>query len=178
MIRARKRRAARRDAPKHVLSEAELRRQTADSLEYLYREGRATKDDVTRWVRLSSKLSGRIYEPVYRSSPNIRDARLWLRRREDLEGKLYAKRGGYFKRSRDVPSTIRLRGRDYRVEARPTERDGIRYHLTGSRGGRFYTMRNVHRPHQMFVVSNSIGNKTLEGVWLTDEGGTLRALRS
>lgn len=88
---------SRRDpARKHLLSEDTLRRQSAESLERLYNDGRATKADVIRWVRESSKKSGRVYTPVYRSG--ARHDRLWLRRREDVEDKLFAKRGGYFKR--------------------------------------------------------------------------------
>lgn len=49
--------------------------------------------------------------------------------------------------------------------------------LTGKRGGTYYTMRNVHRPHMMFVFSNAPRSNVLEGVWLTDEGGALRVVR-
>jgi len=69
--------------PKHLLSESELRRQSAEKLEYLYDQGRATKADVIRWVRLSAKLSGRVYEPRYR--PGGLGDRLHLKRREDAE---------------------------------------------------------------------------------------------
>ena len=82
--------------PKHLLSESELRRQSAEKLEYLYDQGRATKADVIRWVRLSAKLSGRVYEPRYR--PGGLGDRLHLKRREDAESRLFARKAGYFKR--------------------------------------------------------------------------------
>jgi hypothetical protein len=83
-------------SPRHALSETELRRQTADSLEYLYGEGRATRADVVRWVRLSAKSSGRVYQPVYRLGGRLGE-RLDLKRREDVEDKMFKKKAGYFK---------------------------------------------------------------------------------
>jgi len=74
---------------KRLLSDSELHRQSADSMEYLYNDGRASKTDVLAWVRASSKGSGRIYEPHYR--PGGLGDRLSLRRREDAENKLFAK---------------------------------------------------------------------------------------
>jgi hypothetical protein len=90
----RRRRA--RDSSGRLLSDAELRRQTADSLEYLYDEGRASKRDVVAWVRLSAKLSGRVYEPGYVSG-RYHD-HLKLRRREDVEERMHKKRAGYYRR--------------------------------------------------------------------------------
>lgn len=75
-------------------------------------------------------------------------------------------------------ATIIIRGRQYAVER--IERPGkeLRYRLTGKRGASFFTMRNVHRPDAMFVVPHSLGNKTLEGVWLSDKTGELVVLEA
>lgn len=54
----------------------------------------------------------------------------------------------------------------------------VRYSLTGKRGGSFFTMRNAHNPHLMFIVSNAMGNKSLDGVWLSDENGVLKLVQS
>jgi hypothetical protein len=133
-------------APRHLLSETELRRQTADSLTYLYDDGRATKLDVVRWVRLSAKLSGRIYTPKYRAG-GLGD-RLRLVRREPLEERLFAKKAGYW-RGRDCigihthenMGRAALRGRDAKrlrigEEVRIRGGYGDRYELVSIRGER------------------------------------------
>ena len=75
-----------------------------------------------------------------------------------------------------------VRGRPYSVEAHvvPAGRPFAgepRYTLTGKRGATYFTTRNVHRPHLMFIFSNAPRSNVLEGVWLTDEGGELRVVR-
>ena len=73
------------------LSEAQLKRLSANEVERRYDDALLSRKDVTRWVRLSSKLSGRIYEPHY-------GYHLRLRRREDLEDKLFRRKAGYWRR--------------------------------------------------------------------------------
>jgi hypothetical protein len=103
-----------------LLSESELRRQSADSLEYLYDDGRASKADVTAWVRLSSKLSGRIYQPKYQSIGGPTGfGRVKLRRREDLEDRLFKKGGGFWRYRRQGQG---LKSRDRRRSRRKTTR--------------------------------------------------------
>ena len=63
---------------------------SANEAERLYNQGRLSKRELTAWVRLSAKLSGRIYKPVYRTGA-VHD-RVWLQRLEGAEEKLYAKR--------------------------------------------------------------------------------------
>lgn len=130
--------ASRDPAPKHLLSEADLRRQSAESLERLYNDGRATKADVVRWVRESSKKSGRIYEPVYRAGGRFGE-RLWLSRRPDAENKLFAKRGGYFKRDpsvggRDLGRKVRgWFGSEKLSEDETRQADALGYSIGASR---------------------------------------------
>ena len=84
--------------------------------------------------------------------------------------------------ARDRETEISIRRRPYAVTShvvaagRPFAGE-LRYTLTGKRGATYFTMRNVHRPHQMFVVSHKLGSDAMEGVWLTDEGGKLRVVR-
>jgi hypothetical protein len=82
--------------------------------------------------------------------------------------------------------TIMLGRRPYRVEvtaesAKAPEhlRNLPRYILHGPRGARYSTMRNVNHPHQMFVINDKsfLKGNAFEGIWLTDEGGTLRVIR-
>ena len=70
-----------------------------------------------------------------------------------------------------------IRGREYTVSREDRPGKELRYRLTGKRGASFFTMRNVNQPHNMFVIPHSLGNSTLEGVWLSDESGTLRIVR-
>jgi hypothetical protein len=77
-----------------------------------------------------------------------------------------------------MTTTIRIRGREYDVETCESPQDKRRYRLRGKRGASFYTMRNVHRPHMMFVISEAPRSNGLERVWLSDENGTLRVVSS
>lgn len=79
--------------------------------------------------------------------------------------------------------TVKLNGRDYSVEKRePTEAhrkvsgDRPVYVLRGSRGATYLTMRNHRNPNHMFLVNGRSFGVALDGTWLTDEGGQLRAL--
>jgi hypothetical protein len=68
-----------------------------------------------------------------------------------------------------------IRGREYTIVNVSFVRE-TRYHLRGARGAKFFTMRNMHNPSRMFIVPESIGNKTLEGVWLSDENNVLKVV--
>lgn len=80
---------------------------------------------------------------------------------------------------RDPVKTLIVRGRPYSVAShvvatgRPFAGE-LRYTLTGKRGGTYFTMRNVHRPRLMFLVTPKLSSSVMDGVWLTDEGGKLR----
>lgn len=80
-----------------------------------------------------------------------------------------------------MTTTIRLRGRDYSVNkttrtisagSRKGETEVV-YVLTGARGAMFTTMRNMHRPDRMFLVSSALRSNTLQNVWLSDASGEL-----
>ncbi len=73
-----------------------------------------------------------------------------------------------------APTTIEIEGRTYTVELieDTLDKDRQGYQLTGKRGARYFTMRNVPNPHLMFLVNLSATNAPKS--WLTDEGGTLR----
>ena len=80
-------------------------------------------------------------------------------------------------------TTVRINGRDYEVAQRdgshPLDRGTI-YSLTGKRGAKYATCRNVNHPEQMFLVHDGRGfgiPHGFEGVWLTDKNGTLEVLR-
>ena len=75
-----------------------------------------------------------------------------------------------------MSKTLSIRGREYTVEMVEGAKE-LRYRLTGKRGGSFFTMRNAHKPHLMFIVSQALGNKSLDRVWLSDEGGDLRVVQ-
>jgi hypothetical protein len=75
-----------------------------------------------------------------------------------------------------MSKTLSIRGREYTVEV-VDGANGPRYRLTGKRGGVFFTMRNAHKPHLMFVVSNATGNKSLDRVWLSDASGDLTVVQ-
>ena len=85
----------------------------ADGIERLYDDGRIDKKDVVRWCRLSAKLSGRIYTPGYIDG-RFHDY-LKLRRREDLENRLFAKKAGYWRSRRTSRDPERT---SYRVTLR------------------------------------------------------------
>ena len=71
---------------------------------------------------------------------------------------------------------ITIRGREYQVACEERPGKEVSYKLTGKRGAVFHTMRNVHRPDAMFIIPASWGNKTLEGVWLSDKDGDLKVI--
>jgi hypothetical protein len=82
-----------------------------------------------------------------------------------------------------APNTIQIRGMTYTVEIFTRCRDGkseCAYRLIGKRGARYETLRNVPKPEMMFLIhSDRFGPvAVMNGVWLTDEGGTLRVVRS
>lgn len=85
------------------LSYAALMRVSANEIERLYDDALATKQDVIAWVRESAKKAGRIYVPDFARY------RLRLRRREDLEDKLFARKAGYWKDRRDRRRSRRRR---------------------------------------------------------------------
>lgn len=74
--------------------------------------------------------------------------------------------------------TVTVRGREYSVTTfGHTAADGsveTRYRLTGKRGAEYDLARNVRNPHMLFAMSWS---STLDGVWLSDEGGELRVVK-
>jgi hypothetical protein len=69
---------------------------------------------------------------------------------------------------------VRLNGREYRVEVTGEDNGRPRYLLTGKRGARYFTMRNVPNPDLLFIVAESIGSAPFRGQWFTDIGGDLR----
>lgn len=80
-----------------------------------------------------------------------------------------------------MQTTIRIRGREYQLgltDPRPFEAERFPgkpvYVLTGKRGARYETTRNVPRPDLMFLMGvTSSFSKTMDGVWLTDTDGHL-----
>jgi len=77
-------------------------------------------------------------------------------------------------------NTIQIRGRSYVVEPRVSSRGEEGYRLSGPRGARYVTMRNVNTPHLMFLVDDrGFGlSSVTKGVWLSDEDGELRVVHS
>lgn len=71
--------------------------------------------------------------------------------------------------------TIQVEGRTFSVEVVEDAMDSDLpgYKLTGKRGAVYFTMRNVHNRHRMFLI-NGRGRIFAPQTWLTDEGGTLR----
>lgn len=76
-----------------------------------------------------------------------------------------------------VPATLVIRGRTFTVERVAETRDekGYRYKLTGVRGAKYSTMRNVNHKDMMFLINErGFGiAKTIDGVWLSDKDGKL-----
>ena len=77
-----------------------------------------------------------------------------------------------------IPTTIAIRGRDYDVTAYPNAiaGEGTTYVITGKRGHKWYTSRNVPKPHMMFLLPEQGFSKTMDRVWLSDEGGNLKVV--
>jgi hypothetical protein len=69
-------------------------------------------------------------------------------------------------------STIVVAGREFRVEPA-----GESYILHGPRGARYRTMRNVPRPHLMFLVNDQSFVRSAPKAWLSDKDGTLKVVR-
>jgi hypothetical protein len=78
-----------------------------------------------------------------------------------------------------IPTTIRIKGRDFAVTAEQGADGRLVYHLRGKRGAHYFTMRTEPGPLLMFICdARHLGiASTMDGVWLTDEGGELRVLR-
>lgn len=76
-------------------------------------------------------------------------------------------------------TTIKVRGLEYALK-RVEENGEVCYHLDGTRGAQYATMRNVNTPHMMFLVSRRAFGipKQLERVWLSDKNGNLVVLAS
>lgn len=78
--------------------------------------------------------------------------------------------------------TITIRGREYTVAKHDTSNPSgavklVRsYVITGKRGHKWYTCRNVHTPHAMFLLPEKGFSKTMDGVWLSDKTGKLEVL--
>lgn len=78
--------------------------------------------------------------------------------------------------------TLQIRGKDYSVQVEAISQHnekGVTYWLTGRRGAKYYTVRNRVDLTKMFIVPENFlrGFKTLDGVWLTDEGGELKIIK-
>ena len=74
-----------------------------------------------------------------------------------------------------MTQTIQVNGREFRVEVQNGS-DGPVYHLHGKRKAHYFTMRTEPRPEIMFLCdARGFGvASSMDGVWLTDAGGTLR----
>lgn len=77
-------------------------------------------------------------------------------------------------------TAIRIRGRDYTVE--PFERPNTEkaYRIKGKRGASYETVRNVPRPHLMFLIGGGrlgLMSSVMKGVWLSDKDGELTVVR-
>lgn len=68
--------------------------------------------------------------------------------------------------------SITIEGRDFTIE-----RSGDGYVLTGVRGARYRTMRNVNSPHLMFLVNAKNWARHAPGVWLSDKSGQLKQVK-
>lgn len=74
--------------------------------------------------------------------------------------------------------TITIRGREYQVESHPdaVQGEGTTYVVVGKRGTKWYTCRNVPKPHMMFLLPERGFSKTMDRVWLSDQTGTLEVV--
>jgi hypothetical protein len=63
--------------------------------------------------------------------------------------------------------TIKIRGREYSWEPTKTSKGEDAYILKGKKGADYMTMRNVHTPAHMFIISRkAIGTPAgMKGVW-------------
>ena len=81
------------------------------------------------------------------------------------------------------PETLVVNGRAYDVTRQPAtweEQSPWQYELKGKRGALYTTVRNANDRTKMFLVHKTGGfgiPAGMQGVWLTDEGGTLRQVR-
>ena len=73
---------------------------------------------------------------------------------------------------------ITIRGRTFSVES--VEVRGVtQYALKGARGASYATLRNSTKPSNLFLIDRrGFGiPATMQGVWLSDEDGTLKVVR-
>lgn len=77
-----------------------------------------------------------------------------------------------------TPTTITIRGRDYGVSVHPetVAGEGTTYVITGKRGHKWFTTRNVPKPHMMFLLPDVGFSKTMDRVWLSDKNGSLEVV--
>jgi hypothetical protein len=76
----------------------------------------------------------------------------------------------------NVAQVIVVEGRPYTVEkARPEDSELVGYWLTGQRGAVLAAIRNVKRPHNLFLMNGS-GSKSAPRTWLTDRNERLEVL--
>lgn len=71
---------------------------------------------------------------------------------------------------------ITINGKQFSVEVGNNDRDGqTSYTLTGKRGAKYGTVRNVNHPELMFMINlRGFGMAVgFEGVWMTDRNGQL-----
>lgn len=80
---------------------------------------------------------------------------------------------------------LKIRGKSYSVVKCAGDPNGKtpltcecpHYELSGVRGSQYYTMRNVHKPHLMFLVNaRNFTSKVMDRVWLSDEKGYLEVV--
>jgi hypothetical protein len=69
-------------------------------------------------------------------------------------------------------TTITVEGRTYQVA-----QDGDQYVLTGARGARYRTLRNLPRPHTLYLINAKDWTKSAPRSWLTDKNGKLEVAR-
>jgi hypothetical protein len=73
--------------------------------------------------------------------------------------------------------TITIRGREFTVEPKTSDRDGARYFvLRGKRGAHYFTMTNVHSGLHFVCNAHPFKPMPFEGVWLKDNDGTLEVV--
>lgn len=58
-----------------------------------------------------------------------------------------------------------------------TDNKHVPYELHGPRGAHYGLMRNVPRPHMLFLFNMKNFTKSAPAAWLTDKDGTLKVVR-
>lgn len=71
---------------------------------------------------------------------------------------------------------IIIRGRSYQVHQDTCPEERVFYTITGKRGTRWTTLRNVNDPSMLFLVPEKGTSKTMDRVWLTDRNGILEVV--